>query len=436
MPIDVPAWKRFGVAVVALAVAFMLALYSDVLAHEGRVIGTAISGSLALLLAGYVGVTAVPYLARRTSLEWLRSSVDYHLTREGTAFIMAIFVVAIAALNTGNNLLFLILAALLAAIIMSGVVSRMVLGGVELGILLPDHVFARQPVLARVRLRNAKQLLPTFSVHVGGGNDPKGWFARLRNPERPPGGLLGKGAYFPYLRAQTAATQSLEVKFPRRGLYRQEHFSVSTRFPFGFLEKVLKVPAKYDLLVYPAVDPTEEFFEILPLLSGEMESYSRGRGHDLYRIREYQTGDSARFVHWKSSARTGTIKVKEFTREDERRVQLVFDRALASGLPPEQVSERFERAVDFAAALAWHFYQIDSQLEFVSDDFRTASGRAADIIFDVLHYLATVSPRVSGDGFLETLSSPLFKIIVTDAPRGSIPTPLWTSSYFVFYERL
>ena len=76
MAIDYEAWKRFGVATAALTVAFLLAVYSEVLAHEGNVIGTAAAGSAALALAGFVAVTAVPYLARRTSIEWLRSSVD------------------------------------------------------------------------------------------------------------------------------------------------------------------------------------------------------------------------------------------------------------------------------------------------------------------------------------------------------------------------
>lgn len=422
----------------ALSIAFLLAVYSDVLAQEGNVLGTAVCGSVALALAGFVAVTAVPYLARRTSIGWLRASVDYHLTREGTIFIGSIFVLSIAALNTGNNMLFLILAAMLASILVSGIVSRVVLSVLELDVLLPDHVFARQPVLARIKLRNGKRMLPSFSVAVTGVEASQRWLPRLRRPEAPEDNLLGSGVYFPYLRSRATVTQSLEVRFPRRGSYRQEHFAIRSRFPFGFLEKVLKVPAHQELLVYPAVDPTEEFYEILPLLSGEIESYYRGRGHDLYSIRDYQPGDGARFVDWKASAHTAALKVREFTREDERRVQLVFDRALPPGQPPGgKTAARFERAVDLCAALAWHFYVIDSQLEFVSDDFRTRSAQAGEVIFEVLRYLALVQPREAAGKFLETLGDgDLFKIILTAATPGSIPTHLWTSSYFVFQERL
>jgi len=438
MAIDVPAWKRFAGAMLALAIAFLLAVYSEVLSQEGNLLGTAVCGSLALALAGFVSVTAVPYLARRTSISWLRATVDYHLTREGSIFIGSIFVISIAALNTGNNMLFLILAAMLASILVSGIVSRVVLSGLELDVLLPDHVFARQPVLARIKLRNNKRLLPSFSVTVTGLEAVRGWFQRVRNPETPQDTLLGSGVYFPYLRDGATVTQSLEALFPRRGSYRQEHFAIRSRFPFGFLEKVLKIPANRELLVYPAIEPTEEFYEILPLLSGEIESYYRGRGHDLYSIRDYQPGDGARFVDWKATAHTSALKVREFTREEEKRVQLVFDRALPAGQPPEgKTAERFEHAVDFCAALAWHFFVIDSQLEFVSDDFRTRSATAAEVVFDILRYLALVEPQKTTGNLLETLGDgDLFKIIITAAAPGSIPTHLWTSSYFVFQERL
>ena len=426
----------------ALSIAFLLAVYSDVMAKEGNLLGVAVTGSLALALAGFVAVTVVPYLARRTSIGWLRASVDYHLTRAGSLFIGSIFVLSIAALNTGNNMLFLILAAMLASLLVSGAVSRIVLGGLELDILLPDHVFARQPALARVRLRNGKRRLPSFSVAVTGIEASTRWFDRIRSSEMPADDLLGPGVYFPYLRGSSTVAQSLEVRFARRGSYRQEQFALRSRFPFGFLEKVLKVPAHREFLAYPAVEPTEEFYEILPLLSGELESFYRGRGHDLYSIRDYQPGDSARVVDWKASAHTSALKVREFTREDERRVQLVFDRSLPDvrprGRPPDgKTLERFERAVDFCAALAWHFYQIDSQVEFVSDDFRTRSGPAAEVIFDILSYLARVEPRRASANLLETLGDgDLFKIILTAATPGSIPTHLWTCSYLVFQEKM
>jgi uncharacterized protein (DUF58 family) len=436
------AWRNFFYSLAALAVAFLLAVYSDVLAREGNETGTALAGSTALLLAGVVGVVWVPRLARRTSVEWLRASVDYHITRAGMVYFGAIFVVAIAALNTGNNMLFLILAAMVGAILVSGVVSRVVLSGITVEVVLPDRVFARQPVLARVHLANRKPLLPTFSILVGGERQTE------KDKKKKPGTgttdaasdspLLQHGVYFPYVRAGQESSQVLEVIFPKRGLYHEERIALSSRFPFGFLEKVRKVPAKRDMLVLPSIEPTDAFYEILPLLSGELESYLRGRGHDLYSIRDYQNTDTARHVDWKASAHTGVMKVREFAREDERRLQLVFDRGM-SDLSPASL-QRFEAAVEQCAALAWHFQEIGAQLQFVTDESRTPFAPAADILWDILEYLARVQPggpgiNWNGLGAAEQ-EEQAFRVIFTPALHGMIPTNLWTSAYFVFMHEL
>jgi len=68
--------------------------------------------------------------------------MDYRLTREGVVYLAGIFIVALAAVNTGNNLLFITLACLLAGILISGIISHVVLSGVELRLDLPEHIFA------------------------------------------------------------------------------------------------------------------------------------------------------------------------------------------------------------------------------------------------------------------------------------------------------
>ncbi len=441
------AWKNFFYSIGALGLAFLLAVYSDVLAREGNQFGTALAGSTALLLSAVVGVVWVPRLARRTSLEWLRASVDYHLTRAGLVYFGTIFVVAIAALNTGNNMLFLILAAMVGAILVSGIVSRVVLSGIAVEVLLPDRVFARQPVLARVSLANRKPLLPTFSVLVGGQRQTEEDKNKKRKkkrgepepavkPEDSP--LLAQGVYFPYVKAGTRSSQVVEVEFPKRGLYHEERIAMSSRFPFGFLEKVRKVPASRDMLVLPPITPSEGFYEILPLLSGELESYLRGRGHDLYSIRDYLHTDTARHVDWKASAHTGALKVREFTREDERRLQLIFDRGLHDTSP--ESLERFETAVEQCAALAWHFEQIGAQLQFLSDEFRTEFAPASEVFWEILEYLARVQPGGEGMNWNELAATPddqpAFRVIFTPALHGMIPTSLWNSSYFIFMHEL
>src|SRR6202042_2034632 len=166
---------------------------------------------------------------------------------------------------------------------------------------------------------------------------------------------------FPFLPARKELSADLELLFEQGGRYREGSFGVATRFPFAFLTKTRHVALPREILVYPRIEPTDELFEILPRVRGEWESFVRGRGSDLHRIREYQPEDSARHVDWKATAKSGSLKVREFSREDERKLCIVFDNP-AAGLVSD---EEYERGVKLAASLAWHFDSLDAEVSFL-----------------------------------------------------------------------
>jgi Protein of unknown function DUF58 len=435
--LDQPSWRSFGIAMGALAAALFLALYSGAAAEEGHLLIAGMSALSALALAGWVALTVVPALARRTPLSWLSYQIDYKVTREGVVYIAGILVVALAALNTGNNLLFMVLACLLAGMLISGLLSRVVLGGIDVRLELPEHIFAQRTTLAIAELHNTKQMVPSFSISLVSDAAPK---AKKNAPANSAPQILDRPVYFPHIPHRQTVRQNVELTFPRRGVYRQDALGLRTKFPFGFLQKTRRVNSAIEVVVYPRIQPTEEFYEVLPLVSGELESYQRGRGNDLYAIRDYQFNDSARHVDWKASARTGALQVKEYAREDERRVMLVFDPYVGPQGTDAQSAEQFERAVTLCAGLAWHFYEISSVIEFRSAGFGTPRMSAGEIIYDILRYLASVTPLKPqpGKSFLDTLgdSPDIFKIVLTSHPRGSIPSHLWNTAYFLFVSSL
>jgi uncharacterized protein (DUF58 family) len=450
--LDRAAWLRFLGALFGLAFAFIAAIYSTIFRESGNLTGTAIAASVALLLAALVGIATVPYLAKRVAFRRVRDVFEYEATREGVAYIVLIIILGIAALNTNNNLLFIIVSAMLGAIGISGVSSWAMMRNIDLEISLPQHVFAGCSLIGRVTLKNTRRWSPSFSLrvvppklvkHEGTLRWEKSIFGfparrppsqqwirvpdralrRVRPAPQPPGIFTGS-IYFPFIPAHSSASADLELKFPRRGRHVQEGLGLSTRFPFSFLSKTRRIPLKEELLVYPSVDPTEDFFDVLPLIAGEFEAFVRGRGYDLYRIREYLPEDSARNVDWKATAKTGALKVREFTREDERKLRIVFDNPA-----PGMVSEKaYESGVQMAASLAWHFSQQEAELNFI------AAGREPrDDVYDFLAYLALVGPEDSKEDFLPQLpTSDAYNIILTAQPRGSLPTELWAKSYFLF----
>jgi uncharacterized protein (DUF58 family) len=458
----VEVWAKFLLSLAGLGLAFAAALFSTVSRDAGNLWATVLLASASLVLATFVGLVTVPYLARRVAVERLRESFDYDVTRAGIVYVLVTLVIAIAALNTGNNLLYIVVAAMLGAILVSGYVSAWILRYLELDIRLPEHVFAGRPVMGRIVVHNPRRWLPSFSVRVVSTRKKrrkpmKQWqwesttfafpFNRPKEeqwlclPDRrlrrvivvpPPPGIFQGMAYFPFLPPQAESCADLELRFDRRGCYREDSFGIATRFPFAFLTKTRHVALPREVLVYPRIEPTEEVFEILPLVRGEWESFVRGRGSDLYRIREYLPEDSARHVDWKATAKSGSLKVREFAREDERKLCIVFDNPEA-GLISE---ESYEKAVDLAAALAWHFSMQEAEVSYLVP----GRPRTRDL-HEFLGWLAVIEPE-KGSGRavsahdpwreMNSSASDEYHIAVTGRARGTVPTALWDSSYFVF----
>src|SRR5258708_34947492 len=200
---------------------------------------------------------------------FLSGRIRYRITRAGLLFTLAISIVAFAAVVSANNLLFLILATMMATLLISGLVSRLCLAGLELDFQVPDHIPANRSVPARLYVRNHKWLMPSFSIRV--------------DPVRAAG--LETSVYFPLVPAASTLEEAVSVRFPRRGAYRENGFAFSTCFPFGFLEKVARVTLRREVIVYPPIDPQPGFDDLLEGIAGEIESHYRGLGRDLYRIR-------------------------------------------------------------------------------------------------------------------------------------------------------
>src|SRR5277367_3305689 len=99
--VEIPeVWVRFLLAIVGLGLAFAAALFSTVSREAGNLWATLILASTALLLAVIVGLTTVPYLARRVEAARLRDALDYDVTRVGVVYVLVVLLIGIAALNT------------------------------------------------------------------------------------------------------------------------------------------------------------------------------------------------------------------------------------------------------------------------------------------------------------------------------------------------
>jgi len=315
-------------------------------------------------------VTTLRRLGQRLSTA-LSFGLRQQVTRAGLAYALTLLVIALAAFLSANNLLFLILAAMLSTMLVSGFISRLGLAGLELDLILPEHISARRTVRAGIRLRNLKRWMPSFSIHLAGA------------PESGVEAVL----YFPVIPGGTMLEESVDLYFARRGAQRERSFQFSTRFPFGFSERREMVTARHDVVVYPCLDPQPGFEALLASVRGEIEAQQRGRGHDFYRIRPYEAFESSRHVDWKATAHVGDLQVREFAREQDHRVLIYFD--LDS---PAAAESWFESSVDCAAFLAYHLAGHGAAVRLQTQDFDISLPEEGDI-YTILKYLALVNPR-------------------------------------------
>ncbi len=293
------------------------------------------------------------------------------ITPAGAAFVAAMALTGLAAFASANNLLFLLLAAMVATLMVSGCISRLGIAGLELDVQLPEHIPARRPAAARVLLKNDKPLMPSFSIHLVGIEES----------------VFSTPLYFPVIPSRGAVEATVDVVFQRRGIHTGDSFQFSSRFPFGFAERRVQVRMTHEVLIYPALDPQPGFNELLASVEGEAESLFRGLGHDFYRIRPYVPFESARHVDWRATAHTGSLQVREFAREQERLITIFLD----LDVPPE-CREWFERAVEAAAFLSWRLSQRGARVRFRTQEFEIFTPVEGDV-YAILKYLALVEPK-------------------------------------------
>jgi len=348
--------------------------------------------------------------------------IRYRITRGGFLYFCAVLLVGGASFLTANNLLFLLFSALLAILLVSGFLSRLMLSGLELELLLPEHVWARTAAPARVRLRNLKRITPSFSLELAGQPD-------IQSGSPP---ILKAPVYFPVIPGRTTVEAPIDVTFPHRGRHKENVFQIATRFPFGFLRKTTTLALQRETIVYPALEPFPGAADLLAQTkTGEMEMAVRGLGRDFYRIRPYEPGDSARHIDWKSSAHTGVPHVREFSRDEEPLVEIFLDRRTEAGN-----SKAFETAVERCAFLVSHLGSGESNLLFNSQGFTCRAAEDAEF-YVILKYLALVEPLIavtsavtSGAGTESHLNAARAQIVFSARPEDFQLTG-WAGAFFV-----
>lgn len=284
-------------------------------------------------------------------------------TNEGKFLVIIALGMGFAAVNTGSNLLYLLLGMLLAIITASGILSEFSVQKISWSADLPVRAVAGVESLFPVRVRNDKRYLNSFSLEgeiLFAGDEPVGQTAATVLKLEP-----GRSDYlFPRL------------TFRRRGSYQVTAFALGTRYPFSFFKKSRNFLHVHEIVVVPRGEEEVEHV-VFALATGFEEHANRvGRGSEFFTVRPMQPGDEWRDVHWKQSARHNRFAVKEYEALTARRVVVRLVR-YAPTMPMDPTSG--EKAVEIAATLIRHLAMQGFDVGFVAGQLRLppASGPGA-----------------------------------------------------------
>ena len=461
-------------AVVGVAVLFggiglaLLTLYAHQTSNPTL---AGLAAGISLLFVLLLLIFVVPPLARNASKEASQLNLPFEFTASGAVYLGLMAIVGFSAWTSGNNLLFLVLSILVAAMIVGFFAGGSSLKKLEVRMRFPETIFAGDETRILVSLENRKRLLPSYSViaEVRGRERERSVAAddlerllpeRLaRRLARPP--IVRRTLnYFTYIAHGDLVEKTGLHVFPHRGRFLIKDFELSTRFPFGFFRHRRRLPAREtELIVFPRIDAAEHSIDDLPLEVGKLEANRRGSGQDLMSLREYQSNDDLRRIDWKATARTRTLTVKEFSAEDDTRIVIIFDTRVPSGERPkmtirEQIeaeqrpdgivlSERFEIGARLAASLAAHFSDLQSEICLVVGGEIGEFGIGRRHLHTCLRRLA-VSEPVFADltaprADLQKLpeSPELFEnthgFVITAGSQGSLPEEIFQNCHIVSY---
>jgi uncharacterized protein (DUF58 family) len=281
-------------------------------------------------------------------------------TKEGITFLGLTLFVGFAALNTGNNLLYLVFGMMLSFIAASGIISMINLSGIEIKSHLPQDVFALALTPIRFSVRNLKFLIPSYSLTID---------------------IEGRKAFLSYLPPKVTKTVNVQCLFKKRGWNKIPQVVLFTRFPFGFFKKWIRIDlGDEEILVYPKVEKLAIDKDEFQGKFGERESERLGFGSDLRSIRTYHEGDNPKFIHWKTTAKIGVLMLRELQDDESKMVTIEFN--------PAKNKRGLEYEITRAASILLNLLERDYDVEFVAPDRTFSPSQISRFPRPVLRYLA------------------------------------------------
>jgi uncharacterized protein (DUF58 family) len=326
---------------------------------------------------------APPNTALRRFLRRFRPLRKLKFTREGKYFLGITLGVGFAAINTGNNLLYLLLGMLLSLIVLSGVMSELSLRDLNVVRRLPTRAQVGRAHLVEIEVFNRKKRVPSYAIEV---------------EDLRAGQPADKRCFFLKISPNSAQVAAYRRSPQRRGRDRHIGFRIATRFPFGLFEKSREVSCDGELIIYPAVDALRLRSDEAGRRFGGTGLSGRGSGDEVFGLRPMREGDDPRDIYWRKSTIQDQLVLRERARETRPDVEI----PLEVRRPPEAGDDwahQFERKIrDVASRAVAHLKRGDGVTIATTAGERVRADRnvGADRLLRFLALVEAVEPETDG----------------------------------------
>lgn len=217
-----------------------------------------------------------------------------------------------AAVNTGNNLLYLLVSALLGFMTISGLIGHWNLSGLQITLEPAEEIYDGLETLLPLRITNQRRWLPSFLLDIE----------------------LGSGdSHLPLLKRGHSHHLCVPITLHGRGRHGQHRLTVRSSFPINFFIRSSTVAIDQVLVAFPRPQPCSlQGADQVRQRGGQPAAQRRGHDGDLHSIGDYGGGEPLKMIHWKLSARHDSLKVKQLSATQQQPLEINPDHLPGSGL--------------------------------------------------------------------------------------------------------
>ncbi|MBI5101741.1 MAG: DUF58 domain-containing protein [Nitrospirae bacterium] len=317
-------------------------------------------------------------------------------TKEGKRFIVAAFLILVAAFNTGNNLIYLVLSLMFAFLFLSLLILKTNLSGAEVVITAEGPVYAGDETTLDISLINRKKTFPCYSINVSDRE-------------------IGMKSYFLFVPASGALSRKAAAVFKKRGFYRGDNVRIVSGYPFILFSKTIAGRSSANILVYPAYYDLNALDHEVREKEGEGRAVISGKGDEMLYMRLFRAGDDFRNIHWKSLAKSSALMVKEYSSNETAKITLFLDNSPAE----DRDNFEFEKVISITATLARDYLEKGFFVRMMSGSEVTPYGYGYEHLLVILDRLALIrEEEVDAEAISEDEKDGLTICVLRSADKG------------------